>query len=93
MCVTESGDVFIAYYGNRTVIKVSPNGEVSDYVVCAPWTPHGVDVFEGELYVLESLTKLPKPWQLKQSPKILPRIRKIAKDGSVSVLYEYQEGN
>jgi hypothetical protein len=46
-----------------------------------PWTPTGVEVFKGEVYVLEFDDETPT--EGRQWPA---RIRKVARDGAVSVL-------
>ena len=82
MAVDEKGDVYVAVTGNRCVMKLTPRGEPSVVLKCAkPWTPTGVDVFKGEVYVLEYDDETPtegRTWP--------PRVRKVGRDGKVTTL-------
>ncbi|MEQ8523676.1 hypothetical protein [Gracilimonas sp.] len=88
--VDESGNVYLAYYGNRRVLKVTPAGEVSVFLESeGPWSPHGVDVFNGEVYVLESTFGTSKWWEFWEEDVIIPRVRKVDAEGEVSTIFEY----
>ena len=88
--VDERGNVYLAYYGNRRVLKVTPEGKVSVFLESeGPWSPHGVDVFNGEVYVLESTFGTSKWWKFWEEDVIIPRIRKVNAEGEVSTIFEY----
>jgi hypothetical protein len=96
MTIDEDLNTYIAYYGNRTVFKVSKNGEISTiYNSEAPFSPHGVDVFEGEVYVLESSIGDGKWWRFwdRQDDEIVPRVIKIDSDGVVEEIFSYRDSN
>lgn len=92
MTIDNNENVYLAYYGNRKVIKISPSGEAITVLESnAPWSPHGIDVFEGDLYVLESTLGSNKWWKFWQKEtEILPRIRKVDPNGNVSTVFNYQ---
>jgi sugar lactone lactonase YvrE len=82
MAVGPDGAVYVAVTGSRRVMKISPKGEASTVLACAkPWTPTGVDMYRGEVYVLEYDDETPtegRNWP--------PRVRKVGADGAVTVL-------
>ena len=82
MAVDEKGDVYVAVTGNRCVLKLTAKGEASVVLKAEkPWTPTGVDVLDGEVYVLEYDDETPtegRNWP--------PRVRKVGRDGKVTVL-------
>lgn len=91
LAVDEEGTAYLAYYGNREVLKVSATGEVSTFLHSpAPWSPHGIDVYDGEVYVLESTVGGGSWWKVWERPEIVPRVRKVAADGSVAVLFAFR---
>ncbi|MBO6794199.1 MAG: hypothetical protein JJ895_09820 [Balneolaceae bacterium] len=93
MCIDDSGNVYLAYYGNRRVLKVSPSGDVSTLLKSeGPWSPSGVDIYQGELYVLESTIGDGAWWKFwnRDDNELIPRIRKLGKNGTISTIYEYQ---
>ena len=92
--VDETGNVFVAYYGNRQVLKVSVNGEVSVFLEAeGPWSPHGVDVLNGEVFVLESTFGTSKWWEFWEEDVIIPRVRKVDVEGNISTVFEYEITN
>ena len=94
MAIDEEANVYLAYYGNREVIKVLPNGEQHSILkASAPWSPHGIDVLNGEVYVLESTLGDGRWWEFwnRSDTEIIPRIRKIDRTGAISTVYEYAE--
>jgi hypothetical protein len=96
MCVDDSGNVFLAYYGNRRVLKVDPDGVISTVLVSErPWSPSGLDLYEGELYVLESTIGDGAWWKFwnREDDELIPRVRKLGKDGTISTVFEYQIRN
>ena len=83
--------MIFAYYGNRQVIEIHANGG-RHFLLQAepPWSPHGVDVYDGKVYVLESTTP-PPAWQVWRDNILVPRIRVVSEDGSSEVLYAYSQ--
>ena len=77
LAVDSAGNVLVANYGNGRVVKVTPSGDVSPVLVSEGiWTPAGVALHNGTLYVLE--------WA-----KVLPlgvRVRKQSSMGEVTTL-------
>lgn len=92
MTVDAAGAVYLAYYGNRSVLKVTPSGEVSTFLQSvSPWSPHGIDSYNGDIYILESTVGAGKWWKFWGRPVIVPRVRKINSDGTVTTVFEYSE--
>ncbi len=95
MAVDESKNVYLAYYGNREIIRVSPSGEIETFLESqAPWSPHGVDVLDGDVYLLESTIGNGKWWKFweRNDDVIIPRVRKVDNNGNVSVVFSYEGG-
>lgn len=69
------GDVFVASYGARAVLRVSPAGEVTTAARTeAPWSPSGgLAAPDGDLWLLEN------------SESNAVRVRRIAKNGAITV--------
>ena len=82
LAVDKDGSVYVAVTGNRCVMKLTPDGKSSVVLKTQkPWTPTGVDVRDGEVYVLEYDDETPaegRNWP--------PRVRKIRRDGKVVTL-------
>jgi hypothetical protein len=80
--VDGNGDVYVAVTGNRCVMKLTAKGEASVvHWTARPWTPTGIDVFRGEIYVLEYDEDTPVAhgdWP--------PRVKKIGRDGRVTTV-------
>ena len=74
------GNAFVADYGNRRVLKISPDGKRTAVVRAEEsWYPTGVAARDDGLYVLEEgHTPTHKP--------IGTRVRKLSSDGTVTVL-------
>jgi sugar lactone lactonase YvrE len=54
LAVDESGEVFVAYQAGRRVMRVSPEGELETlHESEGAWSPIGVALHSGEVYVLE----------------------------------------
>ncbi|MGB0346250.1 MAG: hypothetical protein ACPGGA_02120 [Balneolaceae bacterium] len=93
MSIDEQSNVYLAYYGDRKILKVTNTGEISTvYESEAPFSPHGVDLFDGEIFILESTLGNGKSWKFldRKDDKIIPRIIKIDTNGSVSEIYSYK---
>ncbi len=53
--VANEGTVYIAYMGNRRLLRVDVDGQSREiYHAPAPWAPVGVVSHEDELYILET---------------------------------------
>lgn len=75
LTVDNQGNIFAADLGNRRVLKIASNGNVSTLLHGEEtWTPTGVAFKNGELYILESRSASPAT-----------RVRKQASDGRVTV--------
>jgi DNA-binding beta-propeller fold protein YncE len=85
--VTTNGTVYVAATGCRTVVKISPQGAVDTVLKSErPWSPTGVAIHDGNLYVLEWTNPNDNPdtgWR--------PRVRKLALDKTISLLVEIKE--
>jgi sugar lactone lactonase YvrE len=85
--VDARGNVYAAACGCRCVIKVSADGKVETVLKCErPWSPTGVALHRGDLYVLEYTNangSLYDGWR--------PRVRKLARNGKVTTLATISE--
>jgi hypothetical protein len=80
--VDGAGNVYVADAGCGRVLKVAPSGGVTILPqVERPWVPTGVALSGSDLYVLE----FENP-DTDDRRAMLPRIRKIAADGTTSVV-------
>ena len=85
LAVDPAGVVYVAATGSRRVLKIAPQGEVSTILETpGPWQPTGIALFNGDVYVLE--WREPEASKLEDRPAWLPRVRKIARDGTVSTV-------
>ena len=80
IAVDAQGDAFVADYGNRRVLKITPDNRITTLIRAEqPWLPTGVAVSGNDLYILEnSFTPTHTP--------IGTRVRKLSPDGRVTVL-------
>jgi len=83
--VDSMGITYVAATGSRSVLKITAQGKIETILQeQSPWTPTGVAVFKGEVYVLEwhdvaaSLLEERTAW--------IPRVRKIGLDGKITTL-------
>jgi sugar lactone lactonase YvrE len=77
--VDAQGTVYVAATGCRAVLKITADKKVTTVLrTSGPWSPTGVAVFGSDLYVLEYFHT---PGDNRR--EWLPRIRKVASDGSV----------
>jgi hypothetical protein len=83
LAVEADGTVFAAAVGCRAVIKITSAGKVTTVLKAEkPWSPTGVAVRRGDVYVLEYTNangNLSEGWR--------PRVRKLAHDGKVAALF------
>ena len=87
LAVTPDGMMYGAVTGRRCVIKITPNGKVETLLKAErPWTPTGIATHDGAVYVLEYTNANVGPdrgW--------LPRVRKLDRDGKVTILASRSE--
>jgi hypothetical protein len=80
--VDADGTVYAAATGCRCVVKISPNGQTQTVLRAErPWSPTGVALHRGVVYVLEYTHANGGPdegW--------LPRVRKLERNGRVTTL-------
>ncbi len=80
--VAADGTVFAAATGCRCVLKITSTGSVNTILKSErPWSPTGVALHNGDVYVLEYTNPNgddPKEWR--------PRVRKIGRNGKVTTL-------
>jgi len=85
LAVDADGVMYVAATGSRRVLRITPKGQASTILESAgPWQPTGVALFNGAVYVLE--WREPAAAQLEDRPAWLPRVRKVARDGTVSTV-------
>jgi hypothetical protein len=88
LAVDVNGDVFAAAIGCRAVLRIAASGRQTTVLRAeSPWSPSGVVISDGALYVMEydnPLTEYPVDGR--------PRIRKVARDGAVSTLAVMDKG-
>ncbi len=82
LAVDEHGTVFAAGVGCHAVVKISPDGKVETVLKAErPWSPTGVAVHRGEVFILEYTNANGGPkegWR--------PRVRKLGRNGKVTTL-------
>ncbi len=85
LAVDSTGIIYVAATGSRSILKSTPQGNIEAIrQESSPWTPTGVAVFKGEVYVLE--------WhdvdasRLEEREAWIPRVIKIGRDGKVTIL-------
>ena len=85
LSVDSTGNIYVAATGSRSILKITPQGKVITILqTTSPWTPTGVAVFHGEVYVLEWHDVTPENLEVRIA--YIPRVRKIGQDGKVSTL-------
>ncbi len=85
LAIDSNGTIYVAATGSRSVLKITPQGKVTTLLETgSPWTPTGVAVFNGEVYVLEWHDVTPENLEVRIA--YIPRIRKIGLDGKVITL-------
>jgi hypothetical protein len=83
LAVDEDGTVFAAGVGCRVVVKITPSGKVETVLKAErPWSPTGVAVHRGYVYVLEYTNA-----NGGQAEGWRPRVRKLGRDGKVTTLF------
>jgi DNA-binding beta-propeller fold protein YncE len=85
LAVDLTGTIYVAATGSRSVLKITPQGKVTTILqMTTPWTPTGVAVFHGEVYILEWHDVSPQNLEVRSA--YIPRIRKIGRNGKVTTL-------
>ena len=85
MAVDSTGTIYVAATGSRRVLKVTPQGKVTTILQSTgPWTPTGVAVFRGEVYLLEWHDVTRENLEVRDA--WIPRVRKIGLDGKVTTV-------
>jgi hypothetical protein len=84
LAVASDGSIVVAATGCSAVVKITPDGTVMPLLrAVAPWTPTGVALKGDDVFVLEYVyngSDDRRSW--------LPRVRKLAADGKISLLAE-----
>ena len=82
LAVDAQGVIYVADTGDARVLKITPQGKVTTLLQTeSPWSPTGIALFGGDVYVLEFLhtaRDVRRDW--------LPRVRKIASDGRSGII-------
>lgn len=91
LAVDALGNVYVANYWKRAVLKVTPEGKISTVLESGwPWVPAGVAVVGEELYVVENLGNFYGPSSILSAASWIGlhtrRLRKLATDGTVTTL-------
>ncbi|HEX8068653.1 MAG TPA: SMP-30/gluconolactonase/LRE family protein [Pyrinomonadaceae bacterium] len=85
LAVDAQGSVYVAATGSRRVLKITPGGDVSTILqATSPWSPTGVALFGGEVYVLEWQDAPPAQAEVRRA--WIPRVRKVGRDGKITTL-------
>lgn len=82
MTVDSNGTVYVAATSCHCLLKITPDGKVETILKTErPWSPTGVTIHEGNVYVLE-YTNANGP----ATEGWLPRVQKIGRDGKVTTI-------
>jgi hypothetical protein len=82
IAVDSIGTLYLAATSCHCLIKITPDGKLKTILKSArPWSPTGVAVRNGNIYVLE-YTNANGP----ATEGWIPRVRKIGKDGQISII-------
>jgi streptogramin lyase len=85
LVVDSTGNIYVAATGSRSLLKITPQGKVTTILqTIIPWTPTGVAVFHGEVYVLEWHDVTPENLEVRIA--YIPRVRKIGLDGKITTI-------
>ena len=85
LAVDAKGFIYVAATGSRSILKISPQSIVSTLLQePSPWTPTGVTLFNGEVYVLEWHDVAASDLEVRTA--YIPRVRKIGSDGKITIL-------
>jgi hypothetical protein len=85
IAVDPGGTVYVAATSCHCLLQESPDGKLKTILKAErPWSPTAVALYHGEIYVLE-YTHANGP----ASEGWVPRIRKIGKDGKISLVADF----
>ena len=85
LAIDSTGTIYVAATGSRSVLKITPQGKITTILQAAsPWTPTGVAVFQGEVYILEWHDVTRENLEVRSA--WIPRVRKIGLDGKPTIL-------
>ncbi|HEV3223787.1 MAG TPA: hypothetical protein VGZ90_12955 [Puia sp.] len=83
--VDSAGTVYVAATSCHCLLKITPIGIIETILKAErPWSPTGVAVRNGDIYVLE-YTNANGP----ATEGWIPRVRKIEKDGRISIMADF----
>ncbi len=86
LTVAPGGDLFVADYSNRRILKIAPDGSIHTvWETGRIWSPTGVTVVGEDLYVLEHL-RMPLVLLGDVGIGAYARVRKISPDGVATTL-------
>ena len=92
IAVDTAGNVYVANYWKRAVMKVTPEGKVSTMATSRwPWVPVGVAFSGSDIYVLERMGNPYGPSTILEVSTLAdrlgsPRVGKISPDGTITML-------
>lgn len=92
IAVDVAGNVYVANYWKRAVMKVTSDGKVSTVATAGwPWVSIGVAVSGNDIYVLERMGNPYGPITILEVSTLAdrlgsPRLRKISPDGAITTL-------
>jgi hypothetical protein len=85
LAVDSTGTIYVAATGSRCVLKISSTGAISNILQeSGPWTPTGVTIFHGEVYILEWHDVTAENLEVRSA--YIPRVRKIGSDGEITTI-------
>jgi sugar lactone lactonase YvrE len=85
LVVDSTGTIYVAATGSRSVLKITPQGKITSILdATSPWTPTGVAIFHGEVYVLEWHDVTQENLEVRSAH--IPRVSKIGMDGKQTTL-------
>lgn len=85
LVVDSTGTIYVAATGSRRILKITPQGKITTILqTTSPWTPTGLAMFNGEIYMLEWHDVTTENLEVRSA--WIPRVRKIGLDGKVTIL-------
>lgn len=86
LAVAPRGDVFVADYSNRRILKIAPDESIQTVLETGwVWSPTGISIVGEDLYILEHL-RMPLVLLGNFGIGAYARVRKISPDGTVTTL-------
>jgi len=85
LVVDTTGNIYVAATGSRSVLKITAQSKITTILqATSPWTPTGVAIFHGEVYILEWHDVTQENLEVRSA--WIPRVRKIGPDGKLTIL-------